>query len=72
MAHTCIQCGACCETIPLLLTGKPCEHYDPDTHLCKIYETRPDICRIDKCEELFGPVDQPCEMCRLVRDKIRS
>lgn len=42
----CRKCGACCEILPLKLFGKECEHYDKKTKLCKIYETRPEICII--------------------------
>ncbi len=40
----CQKCGACCEILSPLLWGNLCEHYDKENHLCKIYETRPEIC----------------------------
>ncbi len=29
----------------------PCEHWEKDTHQCKIYETRPQGCREAQCFE---------------------
>lgn len=50
----CTQCGACCRHVNLseltayLNRGDGiCHHYDSDTHLCKIYENRPEICRVE-------------------------
>ncbi|NAR49377.1 YkgJ family cysteine cluster protein [Acinetobacter haemolyticus] len=50
----CVQCGACCRHVDLSgLTAYldrgdgVCRHYDQDSHLCTIYDTRPDICRVD-------------------------
>lgn len=49
----CSQCGACCRNVHLsevtayLDRGDGiCHHYDLNTHLCLIYETRPEICRV--------------------------
>ncbi len=42
----CEKCGCCCEIIPPLLTGKECGHFDKDKRLCKIYDTRPELCRV--------------------------
>ena len=44
----CKKCGACCEILPIITFGKPCEYYDSIHKLCKIYEDRPEICRSDK------------------------
>jgi len=49
----CWKCGACCKLAGLLspeLKRKDsywCKHLQPDM-TCGIYETRPDICRVDK------------------------
>lgn len=51
----CTQCGLCCQnvsfsehTIYLDRGDGTCRHYsDVDKH-CLIYDTRPDICRVDK------------------------
>ncbi|MHA3114197.1 YkgJ family cysteine cluster protein [Acinetobacter sp. ANC 4193] len=50
----CTQCGACCRHINVselttyLDRGDGiCRHYDTSTHLCSIYEQRPDVCRVD-------------------------
>jgi Fe-S-cluster containining protein len=51
----CNGCGACCRH--LLLTPETehmnrgdgtCLHYDDDSKRCKIYNERPDICRVDR------------------------
>ena len=48
----CTRCGLCCQHISHVLpefdtdgTGVCC-HYDPETKLCRIYESRPLICRV--------------------------
>ncbi|AKQ31378.1 MULTISPECIES: YkgJ family cysteine cluster protein [Acinetobacter] len=50
----CTQCGACCRhvtlselTIYLDRGDGICRHHDTGTHLCTIYEQRPDVCRVD-------------------------
>ena len=50
----CTRCGACCRSVsfsPLtawLDKGDGiCQHLDEQTELCAIYESRPDVCRID-------------------------
>ncbi|MGC8122008.1 YkgJ family cysteine cluster protein [Marinobacter sp. VGCF2001] len=51
----CTQCGKCCKNVHLSdLTSwldrgdGVCRNLDTVTNLCKIYQTRPDICRIEK------------------------
>jgi Fe-S-cluster containining protein len=53
-AFPCTQCGACCRNVDkaaetrMLDRGDGCcVHYDDASRLCKIYESRPDICRVD-------------------------
>lgn len=50
----CTRCGACCRSVSLtsqtawLDRGDgSCKYLDEKTTLCKIYEARPKICRID-------------------------
>ena len=49
----CSGCGACCLRIggkyglPGEVNG-PCGNLNKQTMVCNIYETRPDICRVDK------------------------
>jgi len=49
----CTSCGACCKDVSWCLPqwtledGKRCK-YLLDNNLCSIYDTRPDICRMDK------------------------
>ncbi|WP_336175145.1 YkgJ family cysteine cluster protein [Acinetobacter ursingii] len=54
----CYQCGACCRHVNLseltsyLDRGDGiCRHHNQETHLCTIYDTRPEICRVDKLYE---------------------
>jgi len=51
----CTSCGLCCQNISTVVELKEfdlgngvCKHLDTLNNKCKIYETRPDICRIDK------------------------
>lgn len=50
----CNACGQCCrnillseETAYLDRGDGTCRHFDDKTHLCKIYETRPLVCRVE-------------------------
>lgn len=51
--YPCTSCGQCCRTAAKL--GLPpkeegssvCAHLDEETNLCKIYEKRPLVCRVD-------------------------
>lgn len=58
-AFPCNQCGACCrhvnrasETQFLDRGDGICRHYQMETKLCAIYETRPLICQIEKQYQL--------------------
>ena len=51
----CSSCGLCCQNISNIqelkefdLGNGVCKYFNIDTKLCQIYETRPDICRVDK------------------------
>jgi uncharacterized protein len=64
MAFECSQCGACCRHVdtldgfpePFDATGR-CAHLGDD-NACRIYDTRPLICRVDESfssvESIFG------------------
>ena len=54
-AFKCDKCGKCCENLNLsadyddLNDGMGvCIYYDRETHLCTIYENRPDKCNVIK------------------------
>ncbi|WP_406569451.1 YkgJ family cysteine cluster protein [Aeromonas media] len=54
-AFPCTQCGLCCQhvnrseyTINLDRGDGVCLHYNDAEKLCSIYDSRPDICRVDK------------------------
>lgn len=56
----CTQCGLCCQNVHLaeqtsyLDRGDgSCRYYDDAGKRCLIYETRPDICRIDRQYKLY-------------------
>lgn len=51
----CSQCGLCCQRVALAEQTRFLDrgdgifrHYDEGSRQCMIYETRPDICRVDK------------------------
>lgn len=58
MEFQCSKCGACCRRagqsglMPQREDGA-CIHLDND-NTCKIYETRPDICRVEKGADTVG------------------
>lgn len=54
LAFPCTQCGACCRHVNLsemttyLDRGDGvCRHHDLTTQLCRIYDDRPEICRVE-------------------------
>ena len=52
----CSKCGICCQHIntpEIESINGVCINYDKETKLCKIYETRPLICRVDEGYSLF-------------------
>ncbi len=56
----CDMCGLCCQNLkeaPIrakLDRGDGiCRHFDTKSHMCKIYNTRPVICNVDKFYNLF-------------------
>lgn len=51
----CTQCGLCCRNVHLAQQTQyldrgdgACRHYSDAGKQCLIYETRPDICRVDR------------------------
>src|SRR5690606_1078345 len=55
----CSQCGECCRRVHLLAETSSldrgdgtCRHFDDDLKHCRIYQRRPDICRVDRQYEL--------------------
>ena len=54
----CERCGQCCRRVGESIVGRHlarpdgiCKFLDEATNLCTIYETRPDICRVDEFYE---------------------
>lgn len=56
-SHTpgkCYCCGKCCyfkEDTSSLEIYYPCRHLDQETNKCKIYEERPEMCRLFYCSD---------------------
>jgi Fe-S-cluster containining protein len=55
----CTSCGVCCQNISHIkelngyaLDNGICKYFDSHINGCKIYDTRPDICQVDKMFEL--------------------
>lgn len=53
-AFLCNQCGLCCQNVHLAAETHfldrgdgTCRHYDDTSKLCLVYNSRPDICRVD-------------------------
>ena len=56
----CDKCGLCCMNIDksdiysdLDRGDGVCKYYNELSHLCNIYDNRPDICNIDKMYEIY-------------------
>lgn len=54
----CDKCGLCCQHIKgikelenFMLDDESCINLDKASNLCKIYDKRPDICRVDRMFE---------------------
>ncbi|MGL2389666.1 YkgJ family cysteine cluster protein [Helicobacter pylori] len=54
----CISCGLCCKNITRIVElvgfdagNGVCKFLDLETNLCKIYESRPLICRVDEAHK---------------------
>ncbi len=80
----CSCCGLCCQNISTVDelskfdTGDGvCKYFDFPSSSCKIYETRPDICRIEKMYEkkynkIFTKKDfyiENAEICNRLQEK---
>lgn len=55
LSFPCTKCGLCCRNVGNSVLTKfldrgdgICIHLDLQTNLCKIYEQRPQICRVDE------------------------
>ncbi len=67
----CQKCGSCCVVPMMAMFGRLCKHQDEETMLCKIYETRPEICRV---KHAFGEdiTIRVCERLKEQADAIRK
>ncbi|MFN7953067.1 MAG: YkgJ family cysteine cluster protein [bacterium] len=58
----CSKCGACCVAPDISALGKAvgvrCPHLMAD-NLCAVYESRPQICRDHKVDEICEAIDAP-------------
>jgi hypothetical protein len=66
----CRQCGTCCVAPDISSLGKPagirCGHLD-DKYRCRIYGTRPDVCRGYRPDGLCSAIAAPSLEERVVR-----
>lgn len=60
MTFPCSSCGLCCQNIQNIKELKDfdngsgiCIKFDILNHTCSIYETRPEVCRVEKMYELY-------------------
>jgi Fe-S-cluster containining protein len=82
----CTNCGLCCQNISNInelkdfdLGNGTCKYFDNISSSCKIYETRPNICRIDKMYEIkynhfFTKKDfyiENSKVCNKLQDKYK-
>ena len=80
----CSKCGQCCRHVGSTPLGKDldrgdgvCCHYDETTRLCRIYQERPLLCRVDDYYDRFLKDKMPWEewyrlnqeQCRKLQDK---
>ena len=65
MTWKCKQCGSCCAILPMLIFGRVCPHFDSISRLCRIYESRPAMCRVS---HVFGETvtEAYCESLRAI------
>ena len=57
MKFLCSQCGACCKNVDKLDLPHDengvCDHLDRRNNLCTIYDSRPDICKVESLYEKY-------------------
>lgn len=60
MKFFCDRCGLCCRNIKNIVELQNfnrgdgiCKYFDETTNLCKIYEKRPIVCRVDEFYEKY-------------------
>ncbi|WP_169753006.1 YkgJ family cysteine cluster protein [Campylobacter mucosalis] len=87
MSFNCDSCGLCCLNIRgikelenFMQSDGSCVNLDKDTKLCKIYDTRPTICRVDEMYELkyfkyflkdeFYRLNE--NACKILKDKFKG
>ena len=77
----CSKCGCCCRNLKMSEIYSELDRGDGvckylEGNLCSIYDRRPDICRVDKCYDLFFKDSISLkdyyklnkEMCRKLKD----
>lgn len=81
-AFPCTQCGQCCRNVHLAVETRSldrgdgaCRHYSDADKRCMIYESRPDVCRVDRQYEMHYAeqysweafVEANVEVCRVLQ-----
>jgi Fe-S-cluster containining protein len=81
MSFDCKQCGACCKIAGMIgiirdadgnkmqREDGACIHLD-DNNMCKIYEDRPDICRVK--EDLNGGYAKTMKVCNDIQPLVNG
>ncbi len=80
----CDKCGACCMNLnrsklysDLNRGDGICIHFNEKTKLCNIYDTRPDICNVDKLYQLLFVKKMPIseyyqlnyQVCNMLKER---
>ena len=86
-AFPCTQCGLCCRNVHLAEQTQyldrgdgACRHYSDADMQCLIYETRPDICRVDRQYRMHYAqrfsweafVEANTQVCKLLQQQLKE
>lgn len=86
-AFPCTQCGLCCRNVHLAEQTRyldrgdgVCRHYSDAEKHCLIYETRPDICQVDRQYQMHYAqrlswetfVEMNVEVCKLLQRQAKE
>lgn len=79
VAFPCTSCGLCCKVGPKLVPGWPLREDGACIHLahdntCKIYASRPLVCRVDQMQRLSGSSEREhheanAEVCNRLQEE---
>ena len=75
MSWQCKKCGSCCRFVfktPLDRGDGVCKHLEEDTNLCKIYDNRPDICKVELFDRKPEELQDACTKLRKLREAMKE